>query len=382
MAAFETDPITGLREFWGRLLARPDALMLELGAGGELLVARLRAVLSMILLVLPLINLLTGGKYSETMIGLFGVVMAIVMSQVWLALARHRQRYRWLPWITATYDVSLTTLVLVILALDSPVTGLNSMVVWVFYLISIGMTALRNDGRLTLYSGGLAILQYAALAACIFALVRNPDQLASIDYGTATISNQVQRLVLLALMTAITAIIVFRMQKLVDMSGTDGLTALPNRTWLMHRFPAMLDAIRGQGGSLSVCLIDLDYFKRINDELGHLAGDRALRHVVDLLQQQMDDGDWLARLGGEEFALLLPLPTGRAWERLEPMRRTTASQPFLPEHGAEPMRLTFSAGIASWPQDGADLSQLLRRADLRLRHAKLEGRNRVLARDP
>ena len=382
MAAFETDPITGLREFWGRLLARPDALMLELGAGGELLVARLRAVLSLILLLMPLINLLTGGKYSETMIGLFGVVMAIVMSQVWLALARHRQRYRWLPWITATYDVSLTTLVLVILALDSPVTGLNSMVVWVFYLISIGMTALRNDGRLTLYSGGLAILQYAVLAACIFALVRNPDQLASIDYGTATVSNQVQRLVLLALMTAITAIIVFRMQKLVDMSGTDGLTALPNRTWLMHRFPAMLDAIRGQGGSLSVCLIDLDYFKRINDELGHLAGDRALRHVVDLLKQQMEDGDWLARLGGEEFALLLPLPTGRAWERLETMRRTTASQPFLPEPGADPMRLTFSAGIASWPQDGADLSQLLRRADTRLRHAKQEGRNRVLARDP
>lgn len=382
MAAFETDPITGLREFWGRLLARPDALMLELGAGGELLVARLRAVLSLALLLLPLINLLTGGKYSETMTGLFGVVMAIVMSQVWLALARHRQRYRWLPWITTTYDVSLTTLVLVILALDSPVTGLNSMVVWVFYLISIGMTALRNDGRLTLYSGGLAILQYAVLAACTFALVRNPDQLASIDYGTATVSNQVQRLVLLALMTAITAIIVFRMQKLVDMSGTDGLTALPNRTWLMHRFPAMLDAIRSQGGSLSVCLIDLDYFKRINDELGHLAGDRALRHVVDQLKQQMEDGDWLARLGGEEFALLLPLPTGRAWERLETMRRTTASQPFLPEHGAEPMRLTFSAGIASWPQDGADLSQLLRRADLRLRHAKLEGRNRVLARDP
>ena len=109
MGAFETDAITGLRDFWRRLLARPDALMLELGAGGELLVARLRAVLSLLLLSMPLINLLTGGKYSETMIGLFGVVMAVVMSQVWLALARHRQRYRWLPWVTATYDVSLTT---------------------------------------------------------------------------------------------------------------------------------------------------------------------------------------------------------------------------------------------------------------------------------
>lgn len=382
MVAFETDGVSGLRDFWQRLLARPDALMLELGAGGELLVARLRATLSLVLLVLPLINLLTGGKYSETMIGLFGVVMAIVMSQAWLVLARHRQRYRWLPWATATYDVSLTTLVLVILAFDSPVSGLNSMVVWVFYLISIGMTALRNDGRLTLYSGMLAIAQYGVLVASVFALVGSPDQLASIDYGTATASNQIQRLVLLAVMTAITAIIVYRMQKLVDMSGTDGLTGLPNRTWLLHRFPAMLDATRAQGGSLSVCVIDLDYFKRINDELGHLAGDRALRHVVDVLKQQMEEGDWLARLGGEEFALLLPLPTGRAWERLETMRRSTASQPFLPEHGAEPMRLTFSAGVASWPQEGADLSQLLRRADVRLRQAKQEGRNRVLARDP
>ena len=382
MEAYLTDAMSGLGDFRRRLLTRPDALMLELGAGGELLVARLRASLSLMMLSLPLINLLSGGKYSETVIGLAGVVLAIVMSQVWLALARHRQRYRWLPWATTAYDISLTTLVLAILAADSPVTGLNSMVVWAFYLISIGMTALRNDGRLALFSGALAIVQYGLLAACIFALVRSPEQLASIDYGTATASNQIQRLVLLALATAITATIVYRMQKLVDMSGTDGLTGLPNRTWLVHRFPIMLDATRGQSASLSVCLLDLDYFKRINDELGHLAGDRALRHVVDGLRRHMEDGDWLARLGGEEFALLLPLPIGRAWERLETMRRAIAAQPFLPEHGAEPMRLTFSAGIACWPQDGADLSQLLRRADLRLRHAKLEGRNRVLARDP
>ena len=377
-----TDTMFGLRDFGRRLLARPDALMLELGAGGELLVSQMRAALAMLLPLLPLINVIGGGKLRESMIGLLGAVFAIVMSQVWLALARQRGRYRWLPWLTTTYDVSTTTLVLALLAWESPVIGLNSMVVWVFYLIAICMTALRNDGRLTLYTGALAMLQYALLSACIFALVDSPDQLASIDYGTATPGNQVQRLVLIAIVTVIAATIVYRMQKLVDMSGTDGLTGLPNRTWLAHRLPTMLEVARGQGCSLSLCLIDLDYFKRINDELGHLAGDRALRHVVETLDQQMEDGDWLARLGGEEFALLLPLPVGRAWERLEAMRRTVASQPFVPEHGADPMRLTFSAGIACWPQDGADLSQLLRKADLRLRHAKLEGRNRVLARDP
>lgn len=377
-----TELPTGLGDFWRRLRERPDALMLELGAGGELLVAQLRAALSLLLLLLPLINLLTGGSFGETMAGLVGVVLTIVASQVWLALSRQRGRYRWLPWATATYDVTATTLVLCLLALESPATALNSMVVWAFYLLAICMTALRNDSRLTLYTGILAIVQYGLLSVAMFVVVDSPDQLVSVEYGTASASSQIQRLGLLALMTALTATVVYRMQRLVDMSGTDGLTGLPNRTWLIHRFPVMLDAARADGSSLSVCLIDLDYFKRINDEAGHLAGDRALRHVVDLLRERLEPKEWLARLGGEEFALLMPLPIGRAWERLESMRRSLAARPFLPEHGADPMHLTMSAGIASWPQDGADLSALLRRADTRLRHAKLEGRNRVLARDP
>ena len=371
---------SGLHDVRQRLLVRPDALMLELGSGGELLVAQVRAWMSLAMLSMPLANVLTGGKLSETMIGLLGVVVAIVLSQAWLALARQRGRYRWLPWATSTYDVTLTTLVLALLAADSPATGLNSMVVWAFYLISIAMTAMRNDGRLTLYTGLLALLQYGVLALAVYA-ASTPDQRVSVDYGTVTVANQVQRLVLLALMTMLTATVVYRMQRLVDMSGTDGLTGLPNRTWLVHRFPSMLDAIRVHGSSLSVCLIDLDYFKRINDEVGHLAGDRALRHVVDVLNEQLGEKECLARLGGEEFALLLDQPIGRAWERLESMRRSVAARAFVPEHGADPMRLTFSAGIAAWPHDGPDLSALLRRADARLRQAKREGRNRVMARD-
>lgn len=373
---------SGWREIWPRLLERPDALMLELGAGGELLVAQLRAALSLILLLLPLINVVTG-EYSpsEMTAGMLGVVMAVLMSQVWLALARHRGRYRWLPWATSSYDITLTTLVLALLAIGSPATGLNSMVIWVFYLVAICMTALRNDGRLTLLIGLLAILQYGALAIAVFTLTEAPEQLMSLDYGTATVANVVQRLVLIAMITAITSTIVYRMQRLVDLSGTDGLTGLPNRTWLAHRIPGMLDATRSQGGSLSICLLNLDHFKQINDDIGHQAGDRALRHAVDVLREQLDEGDFLARLGGEEFALLMPLPIGRAWERLDSMRRTTASQPFLSDPGADPIRMTFSAGIAGWPVDGSDFSQLLRRADVRLRQAKLEGRNRVLARD-
>lgn len=356
--------------------------MLELGAGGELLVAQLRAGLSLALLLLPLVNLVTG-EYTPTegVAGMLGVIAAIALSQVWLALAHQPRRLRWLPWATSSYDISLTSLVLALLTLSSPATGLNSMVVWAFYLIAITMTALRNDGRLTLFIGGLAMLQYATIAAAVYWSVHSPEQLISVEYGTVRVSNVLQRLLLLGIMTTITAAVTYRMQRLVELSGNDGLTGLPNRTLLIHRFPSLVDDARDTGCSLTVCLIDLDYFRRINDEEGHMIGDRALRHAAGVLRSDLEAGDWLVRLGGEEFVLVMALPTGRSWERMETLRRNMATQPFVPEVDADPIRLTFSAGIASWPQDGVDLSQLLRRADLRLRQAKLEGRNRVVARE-
>lgn len=371
----------GLREFWQQLRAPPDALMLELGAGGELLVAKLRAALSLALLLLPLVNIVTGEYMpTEGIAGMFGVILAVIASQVLLLLARQQRRFRWLPWLTTSYDVTLTTLVLALLALSSLAASLNSMVVWAFYLIAVCMTALRNDGRLTLYTGALAMLQYAALATAVFALAQTPEQLASADYGTARLSNVLQRVLLIAIVTAITAAVVYRMQRLVELSGTDGLTGLPNRTLLVHHFPALLDGAREHGGSLALGLINLDYFRRINDEAGHATGDRALRHAVGVLREGLEDGDLLVRLGGEEFVLLMPLPAGRAWERLEALRRDLATRPFVADADADPLRITFSAGLACWPQDGADLSQMMRRADLRLSRAKLEGRNRVVVR--
>ncbi|MUV12733.1 GGDEF domain-containing protein [Noviluteimonas gilva] len=362
------------------LVTRPDEVMLEVGSGGELLVARLRVAVAAMLLLLPLANAATGGQFSETLIGLAGAVFVNVFAQVWLALARHGRRFRWLPFASGAYDVTATTLVLLILAWNHLPSGVNSMIVWCGYLLAIALTALRNDGRVTLFVGGLAIAQYAVLTMAVFAIA-TPDQLISSDYGTVTVGGQLQRLVLLAAFTLITAVVVYRMQRLVEMSGTDGLTELPNRTWLVHRFPRLLDAARRDGVSLCVALIDLDHFKRINDEIGHHAGDRALMHVVDMVRDSLEDGEWLARLGGEEFVLVLRKPLGTAWERVDGLRRTLFSRRFVPDPGADPLLLTFSAGVASFPHEASDLSGLLRRADLRLNSAKAAGRNRVLARD-
>ncbi len=369
------------RDLVARLLASPDETLLMLGADGELLVARLRALLSLLLLVLPLVNAAGGAKSSEVVIGLVVAVVTNVMAQVWLAMARKRRRHHWLSYATSTYDISMTTVALVLLSLDDPVSGINSMVIWSFYLIAIALTALRNNGRLTLYATVLAMVQYALLGIAIFALAPSPESLASIDYGTASVATQGERIVLILMMGILTSTIVYRMQRLVEMSGSDALTGLPNRTWLLQGMPRIFETIRNDGGSLTLALLDLDRFKRINDEIGPRDGDRAIRHFVAAVNETLQEKERLVRIGGQEFVVLMHCPIGSAWERLDRFRRAMGDRPFLPEQGGDPHVITFSGGLAAYPQDGSNVSGLLGSADRRLQVAKHDGRNRVVARD-
>jgi diguanylate cyclase (GGDEF)-like protein len=357
----------------------PDEVMLEIGAGGEILMARLRLVVAIFLLLLPIVNYFDGGRMYETFVALIGIGLVLILSQVWLSLARHRRRHRWLPFVSAAFDVSLVSLVLWMLALDSPAAGLNSMVAWSCYSLAIVATVLRNDTRVTLLAGSLAVLQFVALSLWFLNVADGP--LMSPTYGTVEAGTQVQRALLLVAFTVVSGVIVFRMQRLVALSGTDGLTGIPNRTYLRHRVPHMVEEARAEGQALCLALVDLDHFKRVNEELGHLAGDRALRHVVDALRLQLTRQEPMMRVGGEEFVIVLREPLGPAWERLDMLRRRLQATPFAHEAGAAPRTLTISAGLACCPQDATDVSGLLRCADVRLRAAKLAGRNRVVARD-
>lgn len=372
------------RDLLRTLLSRPDEVMLDLGAGGELLVARIRALLSALSLLLAPVALIGNqgaGKLTELMIGLGATIFINICAQIWLALARNRRRHSWLPYATTTYDVTTTTLVLALLQLSDPVAPFNSIIVWVFYLLSIHMTALRNDGRLTLYAGGMAMLQYSLLVGTLLAQAESPEQLVSVDYGTVSVGAQIERVVLMLLMTVLTATVVYRMQRLIESSGSDGLTGLPNRSWLVQRMPRILEAAREDNQSLTVALLDLDRFKRINDQYGHLTGDRAIRHVVGSMREILRDRERLVRIGGQEFVLLMYCPIGNAWERLDRLRQLMAERPFVPERGGDPLPITFSGGLSTYPSDGNNVSTLLRSADRRLQVAKHEGSNRVVARD-
>jgi len=365
---------------------RPDEIVLDIGAGGELLVARIRVVATLVLMLMPLINLLAGGGVFESLAGFAGTGLGLALAMVWLSLAKQKRRYRWLSFATSASDVTMETLVLVLIATQSPAASVNTLIVWSCYPLSIFMTALRNDGRVTLFAGLLTIVEYGLLVTWVFAQAGPHEVLATAAYGEVSLSNQMQRLVLLLVATLLTAVVVYRIQRLVMLSGTDTLTGLPNRSFLVHRVPQMVEEARKNDISITLAIIDLDHFKRINDDYGHPVGDRALRHVVEVLRNELGRDEPLMRVGGEEFVLLLQRSMGPAWERMETLRKRVAAAPFmLDEEGlgrsARECKLTFSAGLASCPVDAVDMPSLMRRADQRLIKAKHGGRNRVVARE-
>ena len=161
--------------------------------------------------------------------------------------------------------------------------------------------------------------------------------------------------------------------ELERLATEDPLTGLPNRRLFYQRLVGELaDAIRHER-SLAIALIDLDYFKQINDVHGHLAGDRVLREVAAQLQSVVRTGELLARVGGEEFAWILPEADadGAVWAGDRARRAVEAME--LGQVG----RLTISVGVAL-RAELREVTELYARADLALYRAKREGRNRTV----
>ncbi len=167
--------------------------------------------------------------------------------------------------------------------------------------------------------------------------------------------------------------------RLRQLSRTDELTGLYNRRYFMKRLVQELARFRRHGRPAAVVLFDYDHFKRINDTHGHAAGDQVLVNVSKLLRTRLRTNDLPARLGGEEFALLLPetdLPS--AIEAAEKVREMVLRQTFTTETGNR-FTTSITCGVAAF-QDGEEtLEAILQRADRNLYQGKRTGRNRVVS---
>ena len=164
---------------------------------------------------------------------------------------------------------------------------------------------------------------------------------------------------------------------LENMATIDSLTGLANRQAFMQRAKNEFNRARRYARPLTVVMIDIDHFKAINDQHGHAVGDDVLRQAADICQSSLRGSDFMGRVGGEEFVLLLPdTPHTNAYHVAERMRAHLHETPIELDDGTT-LNITASFGVAPMNEDDSDFDALLERADEAMYHAKHEGRNQV-----
>jgi two-component system cell cycle response regulator len=169
-------------------------------------------------------------------------------------------------------------------------------------------------------------------------------------------------------------------QHSIDAAITDALTGLHNRRYMETHLATLAEQAASRGKPLALMMLDIDYFKSINDTYGHDAGDDVLREFAVRIRKSIRGIDLACRYGGEEFVIVMPETdlhvAGMVAERL---RRSIAGEPFAIDKGAKRIEVTISIGLSILERKGEPVSDVLKRADTALYRAKHDGRNRVVA---
>jgi two-component system cell cycle response regulator len=169
-------------------------------------------------------------------------------------------------------------------------------------------------------------------------------------------------------------------QNSIEMAVTDGLTGLHNRRYMESHLVTLAEQASTRGKPLALMMLDIDFFKSINDSYGHDAGDDVLREFAVRVRKSIRGIDLACRYGGEEFVIVMPETdlhvAGIVAERL---RRSIAGEPFAVHNGAKRIEVTISIGLSILERKGEPVADVLKRADVALYRAKHDGRNRVVA---
>jgi diguanylate cyclase (GGDEF)-like protein len=165
-------------------------------------------------------------------------------------------------------------------------------------------------------------------------------------------------------------------EEIYQLATHDALTDLYNRRHFNEMMEKEIARAMRHQRALALCIVDVDLFKPVNDRYGHISGDEVLRQIAGQIHRHVRNDDIAARIGGEEYAVLLPeCDVGAAFSFAERLREAIAAVVFSP--GGEPQRITVSIGIATLSPERDTRSQLMAAADAALYRAKDEGRNRV-----
>jgi two-component system cell cycle response regulator len=169
-------------------------------------------------------------------------------------------------------------------------------------------------------------------------------------------------------------------QHSIEMAITDGLTGLHNRRYMESHLTTLAEQASLRGKPLALMMLDIDFFKSINDNYGHDAGDDVLREFAVRIRKSIRGIDLACRYGGEEFVIVMPETDLHVASLVaERLRRSIAFESFAVHKGAKRINVTISIGLSVLERKGEPVADLLKRADTALYRAKHDGRNRVVA---
>lgn len=272
------------------------------------------------------------------------------------------------PWIYAYLLPTFCFLVYIIIMPKASVTAF----VWL-YLMPVMAYLLLGAKR------GFLLSTPFVVVAMAWYLQQHPVQLDApgmIDIGNAILCG----LLIMAFVHIYETRRAQAQKQLQRLALSDALTGVASREAFQRAVQRCLEEAEHGGARWVLVLLDIDHFKAVNDRWGHDAGDKALQHVCVRLRQHLRASDFVGRLGGEEFGLLLRNTTRFDAEPLvERLRQDLVANPLL--YAGNLISLSATFGLAEWPGDGRDLESLYRCSDRRLYQGKEQGRNRLVCSD-
>jgi two-component system, cell cycle response regulator len=166
----------------------------------------------------------------------------------------------------------------------------------------------------------------------------------------------------------------------IEAAITDALTGLHNRRYMESHLGTLMEQATARCRPLSILILDIDFFKAVNDTHGHSGGDEVLEEFARRLKKAVRGIDLACRYGGEEFVVVMPdTDIAMATAVAERLRRRIAAEPFPINRNARTVKVTISIGIAAMRSSEDKPAEIIKRADQALYRAKREGRNRVAA---